>query len=257
MDAIKRRLGYTDQQGVSRPLYLETSSDMVYREDGTTLEQTLAATDAKLAGVDSKIANQVATAKTELTDQISKETSDREEQMKAVQSDVNTAKSDITDLRESANESKTSLEALVKSSIDGVVEGAPESLATLNKLATALLALTNTVNVITAEAPSDMDTFKEVSVALNTLAQTLSILRADSGDGSIKQIVSDAIALVIADAPESFDTLKEISTWILEHDADASAMNARITANANAITALTTRVTAVEAKQGAYTLVAI
>lgn len=61
-----------------------------------------------------------------------------------------------------------------------------------------------------------------------------------TGEGSVKQTVSTAIAEVVAEAPESLDTLKEIADWLTEHATDAADMNSRINTNKEDIAKLKT-----------------
>jgi uncharacterized protein YlxP (DUF503 family) len=56
-----------------------------------------------------------------------------------------------------------------------------------------------------------------------------------TGEGSIHQKITFAIAEIVADAPEDFDTLKEMSDWIDSHEESAAAMNSAIQQNTTAI----------------------
>lgn len=58
--------------------------------------------------------------------------------------------------------------------------------------------------------------------------------------------ISTEVARIISDAPEAFDTLKEIATWISSHSDSASSMNQQINTNAQDITSVSGRVSALE-----------
>lgn len=62
-----------------------------------------------------------------------------------------------------------------------------------------------------------------------------------AGDGSINQMVSDAIANVVADAPADFDTLKEIADYIAADKTGAASMQSAISANTAALDGHTVR----------------
>lgn len=85
----------------------------------------------------------------------------------------------------------------------------------------------------------------ESRVAANESA--ISTLNGGSNvNGSVQSTVNSRIAEVIADAPEAFDTLKEIADWIGENSDDALTMQQNIEDNADAISALQTRMTTAE-----------
>ncbi|MCM1230097.1 MAG: hypothetical protein NC489_08190 [Ruminococcus flavefaciens] len=88
------------------------------------------------------------------------------------------------------------------------------------------------------------DSLKTAEAAIvtlnNAIAQAnaaLEVLRG-TGDGSMAKAIADGIASVVANAPEDLNDLMEISTWIHDHEDDASGMNAKIQANATAISNL-------------------
>lgn len=59
---------------------------------------------------------------------------------------------------------------------------------------------------------------EQVQPELETLRRAIEILNGDETvDGSIKQIVSDAVNEILDGAPEAFDTLKEVADWIAEN----------------------------------------
>lgn len=86
------------------------------------------------------------------------------------------------------------------------------------------------------------DTQVKADIASNLAA--INKLNGDvSTEGSVKYEVAAQIAEIVNENDNgSIDTLKEIAAWIGNHPDDAAAMNAKITANANAITALETLV---------------
>lgn len=55
----------------------------------------------------------------------------------------------------------------------------------------------------------------EVQPELETLRRAIEILNGDETvDGSVKQLVNDAVNEILDNAPEAFDTLKEVADWI-------------------------------------------
>lgn len=84
----------------------------------------------------------------------------------------------------------------------------------------------------------------------NTLNSKVTTLIGSDSSKSVRTIASEeaskAVATVVNNAPSAFDTLKEISDWIGTHSDDAMRMDLQITANQNAISALTPRVTQLE-----------
>lgn len=166
MEVIKRRLGFNDEHNVNKPLYLETSSDMVVRPGGSTVEAGLADVEASVGS-------------------------------KASQASVN-------ELAETMQENESSYQTKLTNAVNGVVGGAPSTGDTLNKLYTLIQGLKTTLDTLTAEsgegsinaliaaaiaavvanAPTDFDTLKEMSdwiysheddaSAMNSRLQTLS-----------------------------------------------------------------------------------
>lgn len=87
-----------------------------------------------------------------------------------------------------------------------------------------------------------LDVTSENPVQNKVLAQKFNVLDG-SGEGSIQQKITFAIAQIIADAPQDFDTLKEIADWISSHEDSAAAMNSAIHANTTAIAGKVDKVT--------------
>lgn len=67
---------------------------------------------------------------------------------------------------------------------------------------------------------------------LESLSNTVSTLVGQDSNKSVRTIAAEELAtqLIPQNAQEALDTLQEIAAWIQSHPADASAMNARITA---------------------------
>ena len=67
---------------------------------------------------------------------------------------------------------------------------------------------------------------------LESLSSTVSTLVGQDSNKSVRTIAAEELAaqLIPQNAQEALDTLQEIAAWIQSHPADASAMNARITA---------------------------
>ncbi len=74
---------------------------------------------------------------------------------------------------------------------------------------------------------------------INLNKEAIDILNG-TGEGSVTQTVSTAIAEIVAEAPESLDTLKEIADWLTNHATDAADMNSRINTNKEDIAKLKT-----------------
>lgn len=68
-----------------------------------------------------------------------------------------------------------------------------------------------------------------VSGNIDTLEQSMATLLG-SGQGSISQQISSAIAAVVDSAPAAFDTLKEIADWIAQAGQDAANLVNRVVA---------------------------
>lgn len=166
MEVIKRRLGFNDEHNVNKPLYLETSSDMVVRPGGSTVEADLADVAASVAG-------------------------------KADQTSVD-------ELAETVQTNDSNYQTKLTNAVNGVVGGAPSAGDTLSKLYTLIQGLKETLDTLTAEsgegsintliaaaiaavvanAPADFDTLKEMAdwiashendaTAMNSKLQSLS-----------------------------------------------------------------------------------
>lgn len=120
---------------------------------------------------------------------------------------------------------KTNTDAITKLNGDETVEGSVDK-----KIKDASDTLKQEITDSTYD-----DTAIQAKVAANETA--IGVLNG-TGEGSVAKKVSDEIAKVVAGADESMDTLKEVSDWISNHADSATAMNAKINANENAINTL-------------------
>lgn len=120
---------------------------------------------------------------------------------------------------------KTNADAITKLNGDETVEGSVDK-----KIKDASDALEQKITDSTYD-----DTAIQAKVTANETA--IGVLNG-SGEGSVAKKVSDEIAKIVAGADESMDTLKEVSDWISSHADSATAMNAKINANENAINTL-------------------
>lgn len=86
------------------------------------------------------------------------------------------------------------------------------------------------------------DTQVKADIAANAAA--IAVLNGGVTEaGSVKKEVADQIAAIVNDNDaSSINTLEEIAAWIGDHPDNAAAMNAKIVANGNAISALQTYV---------------
>lgn len=104
----------------------------------------------------------------------------------------------------------------------------------INSLSGEINRVDGKVDTVDGRVDTVAGDLEEVSDKVNTLIGT------DSGK-SVRTIAEAAAADVLAeklipsDAVESLDTLEEIARWIQDHPEDASAMNAQITSNKEAI----------------------
>lgn len=119
---------------------------------------------------------------------------------------------------------------------NGIVKGIPVDDAlseeSTNPLQNKVIA--GELKNIKSKMSTDESTIESNTKRIEANETAISTLNG-TGNGSVKQAVSDGIAEVVAGAPEDFDTLKEMSDWISTHETSASAMNSQIQDNKKAI----------------------
>lgn len=212
------------------------------------------------------VANTVAAAKTELTEQIatettrateaesdissqiSSETTARASAIDSLEKSLSSKISDETDARTAADEAET---ARAKAEEEKLASRATALEDSASKEETARIdADTALESKLAAEASRAeanesslsalvADTKAELLESISSNTSKIDILSGDGTvEGSVASQVASGVAKVIADAPEDFDTLKEIADYIASDKTNAAQLASKVNANEKAIAAL-------------------
>lgn len=260
----RKRLGHVTDSGETIILHFETSAKVVLMEDGTPVEdklnnvstvvnqtmQPLKDAVDKLNG-DSAVTGSVDQKIKAITDPISNKQTNLEtthtQDMNRLDGNVDVNGSVYYKI----NEKVTPLKQILDELTGAGSEGGGGSID--DRITTAINPVQSAIDKLNGDITTTGSVDKKLEDRVSPIETLLAKLNGpDTETGSIKQLVADAVATIVADAPEDLNDLLEVSNWIHTHESDASAMNTAITDLRNALTALTTRVTAVEESQATY-----